>query len=243
MTLPELLSLNPLTRTRLIPEVSIVFPAYNEAENIASVVDDFARVLSGIAAELIVVNDGSSDDTQRVLNSLPLPNLRVIEHATNLGYGAALRSGFKAALGQWTFFTDSDRQFRSQDFLRLWEKRMEADVILGVRSHRQDPSFRRLNAWLWGQYIKRVFSVDVRDVNCAFKLLPTSELQSFHLQSAGAFINAEMLSHFHDAQCTWLEVSVQHHPREIGVQTGAHPKVIAKALHESLRFLWHKNRT
>ena len=98
----------------MIPEVSIVFPAYNEAENIASVVDDFASVLNGISAELIVVNDGSSDDTQRVLNSLPLPNLRVIEHQTNLGYGAALRTGFNAALGRWTFFTDSDRQFRSK---------------------------------------------------------------------------------------------------------------------------------
>lgn len=226
----------------MIPEVSIVFPAYNEAENIALVVDDFATMLSAISAELIVVNDGSSDDTQRVLDSLPLPNLRVIEHATNLGYGAALRSGFKAALGQWTFFTDSDRQFRSQDFLRLWEKRTEADVILGVRSHRQDPSFRRLNGWLWGQYIKRVFSVDVTDINCAFKLLPTSELQSFHLESVGAFINAEILSNFYDAQCTWLEVSVQHHPRESGVQTGARPKVIAKAFEESLRFLLRKRR-
>ena len=183
-------------RMKLIPEVSIVFPAYNEAENIAIVVDEFATVLSGISAELIVVNDGSSDDTQSVLEGLPFPNLRVIQHPTNLGYGSALRSGFKAAFGQWTFFTDSDRQFRSQDFLGLWEKRREADLILGVRSHRQDPSFRRLNAWLWGQYIKRIFSVEVTDVNCAFKLLPTAMLQSFHLQSDGAFINAEMLSYF-----------------------------------------------
>ena len=226
----------------LIPEVSIVFPAYNEAENIARVVDDFAAMLNGISAELIVVNDGSSDDTQRVLDALPIPNLRVIEHTTNLGYGAALRSGFNAALGQWTFFTDSDRQFRSEDFLRLWEKRTEADLILGVRTPRQDPSFRRLNAWLWGQYIKRVFSVEVTDVNCAFKLLPTAELQSFHLQSEGAFINAEMLSYFYDARCTWLEVAVQHQPREVGIQTGAHPKVVAKAFKESFRFLWRKRR-
>ena len=230
-------------RVNLIPEVSIVFPAYNEAENIAMVVDDFATMLNGISAELIVVNDGSSDETQRILDGLPIPNLRVIEHASNLGYGSALRSGFNAALGQWTFFTDSDRQFRSEDFLRLWEKRTEADLILGVRSQRQDPSFRRFNAWLWGQYIKRVFSVHVTDLNCAFKLLPTAELQSFHLQSEGAFINAEMLSHFYDARCTWLEVPVRHHPRAVGIQTGAHPKVIAKAFKESVRFLWRKKRS
>ena len=206
------------------------------------VVEDFAAMLSCISAELIVVNDGSSDDTQSILEGLPFPNLRVIEHPTNLGYGSALRSGFKAAFGQWTFFTDSDRKFRSQDFLRLWENRREADLILGVRSHRQDPSFRRLNAWLWGQYIRRVFSVEVTDVNCAFKLLPTAMLQSFHLESDGAFINAEMLSYFNDAECTWLEIPVQHHPREIGIQTGAHPKVIVKAFQESIRFLWSKRR-
>ena len=221
----------------MIPEVSIVFPAYNEAENIVQVVEDFAAVLSDVSTEIIVVNDGSTDDTQRVLEAITLPNLRVIQHEVNLGYGSALRSGFSAALGRWTFFTDSDRQFRPQDFNRLWERRMEADLILGVRSDRQDPSFRRMNAWLWGQYVRRVFSVDVTDINCAFKLLPTSILQTFHLKSEGAFINAEMLSCFRAVNCTWIEVPVEHHPREVGVQTGAKPKVIAKAFQESFRFL------
>ena len=206
-------------------------------ENIAQVVEDFAAVLTGISNEIIVVNDGSSDETQRVLEELTLPNLRVIQHEVNLGYGSALRSGFSAALGQWTFFTDSDRQFYPQDFNRLWKRRMEADLILGVRSDRQDPSFRRMNAWLWGQYVRRVFSVEVSDINCAFKLLPTSILQTFHLKSEGAFINAEMLSCFRTANCTWIEVSVEHQPREVGVQTGANPKVIAKAFQESFRFL------
>ena len=114
---------------------------------------------------------------------------------------------------------------------------MEADLILGVRSDRQDPSFRRMNAWLWGQYVRFVFAVDVSDINCAFKLLPTTILQTFQLKSEGAFINAEMLSYFRAANCTWLEVPVAHHPREVGVQTGAKPKVIVKAFQESFRFL------
>lgn len=220
----------------MIPEVSLVLPAYNEAENIAGVVHDFADVVADISAEIIVVNDGSSDHTQQVLETIELPNLRVVQHATNLGYGSALRSGFQAALGRWTFFTDSDGQFRAPDFLLLWEKRLEADVILGVRSARKDPSIRRLNAWLWGQYVKHIFSVDVIDLNCAFKLMPTAALQSFPLQSEGAFINAEMLSYFHAAQSSWIEVPVLHQPRVQGVQTGANPKVIVKAFKESLAF-------
>jgi len=220
----------------LIPEVSLVLPAYNEAKNIAGVVQEFANVLVGISAEIIVVNDGSSDTTQQVLEAIDLPNLRIVTHPTNFGYGSALRSGFKAALGKWTFFTDSDGQFRAADFLLLWDKRFEADLVLGMRADRKDPSFRRLNAWLWGQYVKRIFSVDVTDLNCAFKLMPTAALQSFSLKSEGAFINAEMLSHFCASDCTWIEVPVLHRPREQGVQTGANPKVIYKAFKESLAF-------
>ncbi len=224
------------------PEVSIVFPAYNEADNIEAVLHDFQVALEGLRVEWIVVNDGSRDQTQQVLDSLDIPNLQVVHHKVNQGYGAALCSGFAVAKGEWTFFTDSDRQFNPTDFWHLWNRRTDADLVLGVRAERHDPPIRKLNAWLWGQYIKRVFSVDVADLNCAFKLLPTAQLQSFSLQSRGAFINAELLSLFHEASCGWIEIPVNHSPRQQGQQTGANPKVILKAFGESLRFLRRKNR-
>lgn len=223
------------------PDVSIVFPAYNEAGNIAVVLEEFATALSEVNAEFIVVNDGSSDDTQVILNAIDMSNLQVVEHETNKGYGAALCSGFGAANGRWTFFTDADRQFNPSDFFRLWNRRMEADLILGVRSNRNDPPFRKLNALLWGYYVRKVFSVQVKDLNCAFKLLPTSPLQEFSLHSKGAFINAEMLALFYEAQCKWIEVPVEHHPRTKGTQTGAHPKVIVKAFQESIQFWVRKH--
>lgn len=223
------------------PDVSIVFPAYNEAENIAVVLEEFSTALADVNVEFIVVNDGSSDGTQIILDSIDMPNLQVVEHSKNKGYGAALCSGFAAAKGQWTFFTDADRQFNPIDFFRLWNRRTDADLILGVRSNRNDPPFRKLNAWLWGYYVRKIFSVQVTDLNCAFKLLPTALLQQFSLHSKGAFINAEMLALFYEAQCKWIEVPVEHHPRTKGIQTGAHPKVIVKAFHESVQF-WVRRR-
>ncbi len=225
-------------------EVSIVLPAYNEADNIEATVLAWTAVVKkmGVSAEIIVVNDGSSDQTETVLASLCDHNciLRVITHASNKGYGAALVTGFKAAESHWTFFTDSDGQFNPDDFERLWTRRPEADLVLGYRERRSDPPIRKLNAWLWGQYVRRVFSVDVRDLNCAFKLFPTKTLQSFSLQSQGAFINAELLSLFRQQQCDWIEIPVRHFPRTKGVQTGANPRVVLSAFRESLAFLRHQ---
>ena len=237
----------PTTKTtNLMKDVSIVLPAYNEADNIETTVSAWTAVVKNleISAEIIVVNDGSSDATAQVLESMRTGNplLKVCTHSVNKGYGSALVSGFVAAQSTWTFFTDSDGQFNPEDFVRLWKRRAEADLILGYREHRSDPPFRKLNAWLWGQYVRRVFCVDVRDLNCAFKLFPTQVLQSFSLQSQGAFINAELLSLFRQQQCDWIEVPVRHFPRVNGAQTGANPRVVLSAFRESLSFWKERHR-
>lgn len=217
-------------------DVSIVFPAYNEADNIATVVLEFAEELSDINCEFIVVNDGSSDETAQVLDGLTVPNLHVVHHANNQGYGAALYSGFTAATGRWTFFTDSDRQFKPTDFHRVWAARHERDVVLGYRSNRNDPFFRKMNAWLWSTYVQVVFGVRVQDLNCAFKLFPTQALKHLNLQSKGAFINAEILSELKGQGMSWKEIPVTHYPRLEGVQTGANPKVVLRAFKESWEY-------
>ena len=221
-------------------EVSIVFPAYNEADNIAEVLREFSEELTDIHCEFIVVNDGSDDKTADVLEGLTIENLKVIHHTENQGYGAALYSGFSAASGKWTFFTDSDRQFKPQDFHRLWSARFDCDVVLGYRVNRMDPTFRKLNAWLWSTYVRLVFDVSVQDLNCAFKLFPSDALKRLDLHSKGAFINAEILSGLHMQGLQWCEVPVNHYPRTEGVQTGAHPRVVFKAFQESLSHLNHR---
>ena len=218
-------------------EISLVLPAFNEAENIVSVVRDFADTLTVLTSfEVIVVNDGSSDNTKDVLDQLSEPWLRVVNHSTNRGYGAALCSGFKAAQGKWTFFSDSDGQFAPDDFLNLWEKRLDADLVIGYRERRRDPLIRKCNAWLWARYVSLLCDVTVQDLNCAFKLMPTKELQSINLESVGAFINAEILYYFKESGAVWIEVPVRHYPRVLGSQTGAKPSVIIRALREGIGF-------
>ena len=224
-------------------EVSIVLPAHNEEGNILRTISLFESELNQLDYEIVVVDDGSTDETARlVLERQPQNNrVQLLKHPANRGYGAALRTGFTSASGEWIFFTDSDLQFHPQDFHRLWEYRRQCNVILGYRNPRKDPTFRKINAYCWGMYVRWMFGLRVRDLNCAFKLFRGDLLHRVLLESNGAFINAELLVQLHHQNVPFCEIPVEHFARQQGVQTGAKPLVILSAFEESLR-LRHRLR-
>jgi putative flippase GtrA len=215
--------------------LSVVLPIYNEAETIEETVE---RTLRGVAAlvsdfELILVNDGSTDATGALLASFAAdPRVRIVTHARNQGYGAALVDGFAAANKALTFFTDSDGQFDIADLARLLPFIDEYDAVIGYRQQRQDSWLRKLNAWGWKLVVRLALGVRARDIDCAFKLLRTSFLRRYPLETRGAMINAELLYKLRRAGCTWCEVGVRHFPRRGGRATGANLRVIARAFRE-----------
>ena len=220
------------------PELSVIFPAYNEEDNIYRSLALFSEELHAIDTEFVVVNDGSRDATStqilRFQEEHPSLSVRLIEHDRNRGYGAALRSGFQAARGDWSFFTDADLQFSPADFQSIWCERESWSVVSGYRYPRKDPLVRSWNARIWGRYIQLLLGVSLRDLNCAFKLFRTELVQSLPLRSEGALINAEIFALLHQQNIPVKEVPVSHFPRAAGEQTGAHPFVIIKALRESI---------
>ncbi|HEX8032119.1 MAG TPA: glycosyltransferase family 2 protein [Vicinamibacterales bacterium] len=205
--------------------LSIVMPAYNEAEHIEQCVLEWhERVVARIpGAEIIVVNDCSKDDTGVRLHSLAarLPALRVLTTPTNGGHGPALRFGIDRALGEFVFHTDSDRQHTPEDFWALWELRDAADFVFGVRDHRADGAFRsaissmmRLaNALLWGYWI--------RDANCPYKLMRRTALEQVMTAiPRSSFIPMVMVSVLaRRAGFRISEVRVRHFPRVAGQQS------------------------
>ncbi len=219
-------------------DISVVLPAFNEEDNIITTIELFVSELDNHNYEIIVVDDGSIDKTQEIVVELQnfIPNLVYVKHISNKGYGAALRTGFEQAKGTWCFFTDSDLQFNPNDFHKLWNLSSKYDVILGYRSPRKDPFVRKLNAMMWGVYVKHLFGIKVKDLNCAFKLFKKELLNSVELNSAGAFINAELLTQFNRKSVPFYEVPVRHFARKSGNQTGANVSVILSALKESILF-------
>jgi len=221
-------------------EISAVMPAYNEQANLEQSVARMAGALqmNTRAFEIIVVDDGSQDGTAAVLERLKVvhPNLRVIRHPVNRGYGAALRSGFSVARFSWIFLMDADNQFDPAEVELLLARASDADIVAGYRKHRRDPLLRRLNAWAFFTMVRLLFGRLVRDVNCAFKLMRRDVIERMALHSEGALINTEILVLARQLRARVVEVPVQHYPRKAGKQTGANIRVVIRAFTELLAF-------
>jgi glycosyltransferase involved in cell wall biosynthesis len=216
--------------------LSLIMPAHNEEVAIADAVHEVLAAAGQWARdfEVIVVNDGSRDRTQALLEEIACtePRLRIIRHEVNQGYGAALVSGFEAATKELAFFMDSDGQFDIYDLERFFPLIEEFDAVLGYRIRRQDTWMRKLNAWGWKLLVGAVFKLRVRDVDCAFKLYRAKFFREQRLETRGAMINTEILYKFRRAGYTYTEVGVHHLPRRGGRATGAKPAVIVRAFRE-----------
>jgi glycosyltransferase involved in cell wall biosynthesis len=225
---------------------SVVMPAHNEEEAIAQTVHDVIDMLTmwKLDFEVIVVDDGSRDRTGIILDTIAeaYPCLRVIHHAVNKGYGAALVSGFEAVTKDLAFFMDSDGQFDIRDLESFFPLIGEYDAVLGYRVERQDTRMRKLNAWGWKILVGMVFGVYVRDVDCAFKLYRADFFREHTLETRGAMINAEILYKFARAGYTFTQMGVRHLPRRGGKATGAKPAVILRAFREMFYYAWKWHR-
>jgi glycosyltransferase involved in cell wall biosynthesis len=227
--------------------LSIVLPIYNEEVVIAATLNDVLDTLKADATdfEIIAINDGSSDSTGDILAALAAttPQLRIVTHEHNQGYGAALVDGFAAASKELTLFMDSDGQFDIADLPRLLTFIDSYDAVIGYRQQRQDTEMRKLNTWGWKTLVGFMLGVHVRDIDCAFKLLRTGFLHEHVLQTRGAMINAELLYTLKHAGCTYHEVAVQHLPRQGGRATGAKLRVIVRAFCELFAFAWKQQHS
>jgi glycosyltransferase involved in cell wall biosynthesis len=224
------------------PRVTAVLPAYNEAAVIAGVVGRAAAAMLDLgipSPEIVVVDDGSSDQTAALAPTLapPAVHVQVISHGSNRGYGAALRTGFDAATTEAVWLMDSDGQFDPADLSRLLPHYRTDRLVAGYRIRRNDPLRRRLNhaAFFW--LVRLLFGRTVRDVNCGFKLFPAAVGRS--LGADGALISTELVLRARRAGYRTVEVGVPHYPRRAGHATGAAPRVVLRAFAELWRLRRH----
>lgn len=218
--------------------VSAVLPAYNEEAVIADTVRRTHAALASCAPatfEVIVVDDGSTDQTRRRCEDVAaeLGGVRVLSHGENRGYGAALRSGFEQAAGDAVFLMDSDGQFDPADLRRLLEHWSATAVVCGCRVERSDSFIRRLNNRTFFRLVTLAFGRTARDVNCGFKLFPRALGQG--LSADGALVSTELLVRARSQGFTIVDVPVPHYPRLTGRPTGARPAVVLRAFGELWR--------
>lgn len=226
-------------QTSKLKSLSVFFPCFNEEKNINFFVEEALATLPKIADkyEIIIVDDGSSDDTGKVADILAKKNnhIRAIHHKKNMGYGEALKSGFANSKYDWIFFTDGDLQFKISQLSKFVHYSDKYEVIIGYRKKRAEGFMRVVNAKLFKIYIDILFRLHVKDIDCAFKLFKADVIKKIELQSSGAFTSAELLYKLKKRHIAFKQIAVDHQERIYGNPTGNNPRVAIKAGLEALR--------
>ncbi|MFA6185047.1 MAG: glycosyltransferase family 2 protein [Candidatus Shapirobacteria bacterium] len=232
----------------LINELSVFFPCYNEEKNIKNTIDKTIPMLKKIAEnwEIILVNDGSKDNTAKILEEIKKEypkQIKIITHNPNRGYGAALKSGLYNSQYQWIAFTDADGQFDFTEVTKLIKKQQKtkADVVIGYYLARQVSKFAIITSKMWELVVFILFGLHVTDIDCGFKLINKKVVDIIPKLEAerGAFISSEFLIKSKKAGFKIVEVGVHHYPRLEGQATGRNIKVIIKSFSDLVR-LWFK---
>jgi dolichol-phosphate mannosyltransferase len=206
------------------PQLSIVLPAYNEEGNIERAVRDAAQAAAKLVPvyEVVVVDDGSRDGTAQRLAALADelgPRLTVVRHEVNRGYGAALRSGLRAASGDLVFYTDSDNQFDLGELADFVPLMASCDAALGYRLDRKDPALRRAVSSVFNGLSGLVLGLRVRDLNCSFKLFRRELIHGLLIESDDFFVDTEIVARIHRGGYRYVQRGVRHYPRTAGRST------------------------
>ena len=224
------------------PSLSIFFPAYNDAGTIGSlalIAHMTARELTD-DYEVIVVNDGSPDHTGALLDEMArhFTWLRVVHHAKNRGYGGALRSGFEAAAKDLVFYTDGDAQYDPREMVRLFEALTpDVDLVNGYKIGRSDPLHRIVIGRLYHTFVRTVFGLRLRDVDCDFRLMRRHVFDKVTLTRSSGVICVELMKKVQDHGFRIAEVPVHHYHRSYGRSQFFNVRRVGRTLFDLAR-LW-----
>jgi len=202
-----------------LQSISVFFPAYNDAPSLPPLLAKTFAVLEEHCRdfEVIVVNDGSQDETAAVLEQQRAqfgPQLRIITHPENRGYGGALRTGFASATKDLVFYTDGDGQYDVGELpLLLARLRPGVGLVNGYKTERNDPWHRIFIGKAYNQFARFLFRIKIRDIDCDFRLMRRDLVQQINLTSTSGTICVELVRKLELSGCQVEEVGVHHYPR------------------------------
>jgi len=226
-----------------LSSLSIFFPCYNDAGTIPTMVIRACQTAREIADEfeIIVLDDGSHDDSVQVLDELKcaIPQLRVIEHDQPSGYGGNLRAGIAASTKEWVFYTDGDAQYDAREIKLLVEAlRPGVDVVNGWKLKRRDPLHRIWIGLAYQYFVKIIFGLTIRDVDCDFRLMRRSIFDVVQLEGVHGEITFEMVKKIQDAGFKFTEAPVHHFYRQYGGSQFFNIPRLVRTLIALVRWWW-----
>ncbi len=203
--------------------LSVVAPVYNEEENIENVVSYWNKVLDSaeFASEIVLTNDGSTDNTASILARLQkeLPRLKVVSFERNGGYGKALTTSIQASSGEWVVTLDSDGQFDLKEYAGLLDKALSEglDGVTGYRKKKEDTRFRVFADRTLNLIVRTMFRVRFRDTNCALKLIKGSFIRRTNIEARGYPAPTELTVKLCKIGASIGEMGITHIERQGGL--------------------------
>lgn len=224
------------------PSISFFCPAYNDEGNLPILIPKTFKLLKEVCSsfEIVIIDDASPDKTSKVADKLAkqyAPNVKVIHHSTNKGYGGALLSGFENAIKYpYIFYTDGDNQYNVtvlKDMLKFINK---YDAVVGYRTLRELTWQRKMQSSIYNGFIRFLFHIKARDVNCAIRLFKKDALKKIKFSSTSAFLPAEMLIGLYHERGSIKEIPVKHYPRSFGKASGGKLNVILPTFFDMIKY-------
>ena len=206
-------------------ELSLIILSYNDGNSLPLLVEEAVEVLTKHYDdyEIIIVDDGSTDDSRKVIETLTETHLKVaaVFHEQNQGVGAAFFSGVQRAVFSSVAYIDGDQQYTPLDLPALSERLPDYDMITGNRADRADPFHRKVISSVYNNLVKRIYRTHIRDINCGLKLFRRDALRkTFPIVSKGPFFDAEVMIKYRHLGLSIGELSVSHYPRKHGIARG-----------------------
>jgi len=232
---------SPSRRTK--PNISFFFPAFNDAGTVEKLTVAAIEVLKRVANkyEVIIVNDGSLDNTGDVADRVArkYDNVIVKHHLYNIGYGAALKTGFYSAKYEWIYYTDGDMQFDPGELEKMVPLMDKADIISGYKITRAEGTGRSATSWMYNKFVRSCLGVGVSDVDTAAKLIKREVIENIHLNLNGTFICAEILAKALKQNYRVAQVPVNHYPRTYGHTNALNLFFLMRSSVELMELWWN----
>lgn len=231
----------PRSHEKKKPTISFFCPAYNDEKNLPILIPKVIALLKSVSSEfeVVIIDDASPDNTGKVAEELSKKYgsfIKVVHHAKNKDYGGAVRSGFNYANKyDYVFYTDGDNQYDVNELKKMLNYVPAFDAVLGYRKKRSLTLLRTIQSEVYNRIVRFLFHLDIKDINCAIRLIKREFVFGIPFYSTSAFVQAEVILELTKQHAKIKQLPIVHYPRLYGKASGGKPKVILHTILDIIR--------